>query len=128
MDATHSSQLHMTDASESSVERDIKQRAATSLFDPSVLLFHSLSMNESPTKTRLRMLRHLTGQPQPPHDHAPSKLRPSHSSSTSHPYYAKAKSGDTSSSTQAPSTTRPRRDNIPVDDEFAHTFFQGRVD
>jgi len=46
MDAMHSSQLYMTDANESSVERDIKQRAATSLFDPSVLLFHSLSMNE----------------------------------------------------------------------------------
>ncbi|KAF9379898.1 hypothetical protein CPB97_008690 [Podila verticillata] len=128
MDATHSSQLYMTDASESSMERDIKQRAATPLFDPSVLLFHSLSMNESPTKTRLRMLRHLTGQPQPSHDHAPSKLRQSHSSSTSHASHAKAKTGDTSSSTQAPSTTRPRRDNIPVDDEFAHTFFRGRVD
>lgn len=42
----HSPQRYMIDASESGVERDIKQRAAISVFDPSVLLFHSLSMNE----------------------------------------------------------------------------------
>ncbi|CAO3573548.1 unnamed protein product [Mortierella alpina] len=60
---------------DSAVEKEIKQRAATALHDHSVLLLHALSMNETPTKARLRMYRHLTGQPQPPHEHTPAAQR-----------------------------------------------------
>ncbi|KAG9327720.1 hypothetical protein KVV02_006424 [Mortierella alpina] len=60
---------------DSAVEREIKQRAATALHDYSVLLLHALPMNETPTKARLRMFRHLTGQAQPPHEHTPPAQR-----------------------------------------------------
>ncbi|KAG0223444.1 hypothetical protein BGW42_005896 [Actinomortierella wolfii] len=51
---------------ESYAEQELKQRAAFALSDPSTLLLHAITMNESPSRARLRAFRHLTGQPQLP--------------------------------------------------------------
>ncbi|KAG0320245.1 hypothetical protein BGZ97_000396 [Linnemannia gamsii] len=59
----------------SSIERTLRAQAVTALHNPSVMLLHSISMNETPTRTRLRMNRHLTGQPQPPHEYAPESVK-----------------------------------------------------
>ncbi|KAG0295623.1 hypothetical protein BGZ96_011333 [Linnemannia gamsii] len=59
----------------SSIERALRAQAVTALHNPSVMLLHSLSMNETPTRTLLRMNRHLTGQPQPPHEYAPESVK-----------------------------------------------------
>ncbi|KAF9186110.1 hypothetical protein BGZ51_002235 [Haplosporangium sp. Z 767] len=116
----------------SSPSKETKQQAANALHDHSVLLLHALSMNETPTKTRLRMYRHLTGQPQPLHDHAPTKWKKNEKDLLRTP--ATADSAAASRSTGASSTmdygytSKKRRDIVPLDDEFAHTLFQGSLD
>ncbi|KAF8975210.1 hypothetical protein BGZ46_009347 [Entomortierella lignicola] len=124
---------------DSVVEKEITQRAATALYDHSELLLHALSMNETPAKARLRMYRHLTGQPQPLHDYTPVKRKhketdsayPSSSINSGASSSSRAGSSGSSLSTAAQggqtSSSRPRRDIIPVDEEFPHTFFQGQV-
>ncbi|KAI7818130.1 hypothetical protein BC939DRAFT_463782 [Gamsiella multidivaricata] len=122
-------------------EKEIKQRAATALHDHSVLLLHALTMNETPAKARLRMYRHLTGQPQPPHDYAPAKRKHKEaessvfSSTSNNPgtsnYSGSSRATGPSStsslsiSAQGQAGSRRARDIIPVDEEFAHTYFQG---
>ncbi|KAK3843515.1 MAG: hypothetical protein J3R72DRAFT_473793 [Linnemannia gamsii] len=59
----------------SSIERALRAQAVTALNNPSALLLHAISMNETPSRTRLRMYRHLTGQPQPPHEYAPEAVK-----------------------------------------------------
>ncbi|KAF9540098.1 hypothetical protein EC957_004651 [Mortierella hygrophila] len=41
----------------SSIERSLRAQAVTALNNPSAMLLHSVSMNETPTRTRLRMYR-----------------------------------------------------------------------
>ncbi|KAG0260661.1 hypothetical protein BG011_001724 [Mortierella polycephala] len=109
---------------------ETKQQAANALHDHSVLLLHALSMNETPAKTRLRMYRHLTGQPQPLHDHAPAKWRQNEKDLLSHApatagTAAASRSKGASSTMDYGYTSKKRRDTAPLDDEFAYTFFQG---
>jgi hypothetical protein len=104
----------------------------------------------------LTLHRHLTGQPQPPHDHAPVKRKhkePEGASGSAHTTSSIARTAGSSSSWalgtaaaggisgSASASARPsnletpssahrssskqRRDAIPLDDEFAHTVFQG---
>ncbi|KAI1305149.1 hypothetical protein EDD11_005010 [Mortierella claussenii] len=117
---------------DSAVERENKQRAANALHDHSTLLLHALSMNETPTKARMRMYRHLTGLPQPQHDYAPSKRKykekeTENANTMGSSTAASSRSAGSSHSTlpQETSVPRPRRHTIPVDEEFAHTYFQG---
>ncbi|KAG0319044.1 hypothetical protein BGZ99_005336 [Dissophora globulifera] len=121
---------------DSALEKEIKQRAATALHDHSVLLIRALSMNETPAKARLRMYRHLTGQPQPLHDYTPTKRKHKETDNTnsnaagaSTLSFRPAGSSSSSSSAAVPgqASSRQRRDIIPVDDEFAFTSFQGLI-
>ncbi|KAF9915317.1 hypothetical protein BX616_006435 [Lobosporangium transversale] len=117
---------HVFRDQDSAIERENKQRAANALFDHSTLLLHALSMNETPAKARMRMFRHLTGMPQPQHSYTPSKQKckekenENASSSTS-----RTPGSSRGTLPQEATAHRPRRDNVPLDDEFAHTYFQG---
>ncbi|KAF9125573.1 hypothetical protein BGW39_007301 [Mortierella sp. 14UC] len=134
----------------SSIERTLRAQAVTALNNPSALLLHAISMNETPSRARLRMYRHLTGQPQPPHEYAPESvkqayretedtLRPEHSHIHAH---ADSGAHDSSSSSAPHSTASANHrqqhhqhqhqyhldDDVPMDDEFGPTYFQGALD
>ncbi|GJJ68638.1 hypothetical protein EMPS_00984 [Entomortierella parvispora] len=127
---------------ESAVEKELKQRTANVLCDHSLLLLNALTMNETPTKARLRSFRHLTGQPQPPHDHAPAKRKhkePEGASGSAHTNAGRttgsawtpgASGGASAARAMDPTSgqsSRHRREAIPLDDEFGHTIFQGAL-
>ncbi|RIA94489.1 hypothetical protein C1645_817982 [Glomus cerebriforme] len=48
-----------------SEKREIKQTAVNALHQNSILAMHVITSGETPARTRLRMLRYLTGLPQP---------------------------------------------------------------
>ncbi|CAB4445666.1 unnamed protein product [Rhizophagus irregularis] len=48
-----------------SEQEEIKQTAVNALHQNSILAMHVIASGESPARTRLRMLRYLTGLPQP---------------------------------------------------------------
>ncbi|KAF9150591.1 hypothetical protein BG015_007610 [Linnemannia schmuckeri] len=116
-------------------------------------------MNETPTRTRLRMYRHLTGQPQPPHEYAPESAKQAYRESGGrlldehnyHPHHLTDShaSSSSSSSTAAAGTEHYQHhnhhshhhhhhhhmnsssshvdDDVPMDDEFGPTYFQGAL-
>ncbi|KAF9144503.1 hypothetical protein BGX30_012576 [Mortierella sp. GBA39] len=145
----------------SSIERSLRAQAVTALHNPSAMLLHSVSMNETPTRTRLRMYRHLTGQPQPPHEYAPESVKQAYGESggkplDDHSHYphhhhtdTHASSSSSSSHTAAASEHYQHLnhhshghhhhhhhmdspsshvdDDVPIDDEFGPTYFQGAL-
>ncbi|KAF9927590.1 hypothetical protein FBU30_003055 [Linnemannia zychae] len=96
-----------------------------------------------------RTLRHLTGQPQPPHEYAPESIKqayretgnitgaplsvsqPSSSSSSSSSHAAASTETSSSSSSPYYAHLNPQSshldDDIPMDDEFGPTYFQGAL-
>ncbi|GBB93467.1 hypothetical protein RclHR1_02180009 [Rhizophagus clarus] len=48
-----------------SEQEEIKQTSVNALHQNSILAMHVIASGESPARTRLRMLRYLTGLPQP---------------------------------------------------------------
>ncbi|KAG0071971.1 hypothetical protein BGZ90_012071 [Linnemannia elongata] len=148
----------------SSIERSLRAQAVAALYNPSAMLLHSVSMNETPTRTRLRMYRHLTGQPQPPHEYAPESVKQAYRESggrpmddhSHHPHHHlsdthTSSSSSSSSHTAAASEHYPLHnhhghghghhhhhhhmdsslshvdDDVPLDDEFGPTYFQGAL-
>ncbi|KAG0217322.1 hypothetical protein BGX33_010857 [Mortierella sp. NVP41] len=138
---------------EGAIERSIKLRAANALHDQSVLLMHAISMNETPTRARLRMYRHLTGQPQPPHEYAPESAKREYRGTANPGFSQPASSSAQPSGTQdhyypeSPSRFPPFLDphsldsdyldslassthldeDVAMDDEFGPTYFQGAL-
>ncbi|KAG0061559.1 hypothetical protein BGZ89_011344 [Linnemannia elongata] len=111
----------------SSIERSLRAQAVAALYNPSAMLLHSVSMNETPTRTRLRMYRHLTGQPQPPHEYAPESVKQAYRESggrpmddhSHHPHHHLADTHASSSSSSS-SHTAAASEHYPLHNHHNH--------